>query len=133
MKKITIIGFSLGLLIIATLIFMHYQKHPSDSMIRRKLPGTWIPNIADGRARTLTTSSDGHWTEQITGKIRTGRLEGTWQVRDGFLIITLTNNDLDMQVPSTHSSRIIRIDSHEYVLQSENGNTPAVVFKKVEP
>jgi len=132
MKKLAIIGFTLGALIVATLIFLHYQKHPNDSMIRRKLLGTWILNITDGRARTLMMSSDGHWTEQITGKIRTGRLDGTWQVRDGLLITTITNNDLDMQVPSTHSSRIIRIDSHEYVLQSENGNTPAV-FKKVEP
>src|ERR1035437_2447622 len=132
MKRIAIIGFGLGLLIIGILIFLHYQKHPSDSMIRRKLSGTWTLNITDGRARTLTMSSDGHWTEQITGKIRTGRLDGTWQVRDGFLISTITNNDMDMQVPSTHSSRIIRIDSHEYVLQSENGKTPAVL-KKVEP
>lgn len=132
MKKIAIIGFTFGLLIIAILVVMHYQKHPSDSAIRRKLPGTWTLNIADGRARTLMMSSDGHWTEQITGKIRTGRLDGTWQVRDGFLISTITNNDMDMQVPSTHTSRIIRIDSHEYVLHSENGNTQ-VVFKKVEP
>ena len=77
-------------------------------------------------------SSDGHWTGQITGKIRTGRMDGTWQVRDGFLISTITSNDMDMQVPSTHTSRIIRIDSHEYVLHSENGNIQAV-FKKVEP
>jgi hypothetical protein len=132
MKKLAIIGFTLGLLIVATLIFLYYQKHPSDAMIRRKLPGTWNVNIADGRARTLMMSSDGHWTEQITGKIRTGTLDGTWQVRDGVLINTLTNNDLDMQVPSTHSSRIIRINSHEYVLQSENGKAQ-IIFKKVEP
>jgi hypothetical protein len=132
MKRIATIGFGLGLLIIGTVIYLHYQKHPSDSMIRRKLPGTWTLNIGDGRARTMTMSLDGHCTEQITGKIGTGRLDGTWQVKDGFLISTIKTNDLDMPVPSTHSSRIIRIDSHEYVLHSDNGNTQ-VVFKKVAP
>ena len=130
MKRIATIGFGLGLLIIGILIYLHYQKHPSDSMIRRKLPGTWVPNVADGRSHIFKLAADGHWTEQITGKIRTGRLEGTWQFKDGLLITTITTNDLDMQVPSTHSSRIIQIDSHEFIVSNRQMQ---VVYTKIEP
>jgi hypothetical protein len=75
-------------------------------------------------------SPDGSWAEQIVGKIRTGSLVGTWQFMGGSLITTITTNDMDIQVPSTHSSKIIRIDSHEFVVQSGNAQ---VVFKRIEP
>jgi len=130
MKKLTIIGFSFGVLIIVALLFWHRQNHPSDSMIRQRLLGAWVPNAADGRSRTFALSLDGHWTATVTGKIGTGTMDGTWQIKDGFLITTMTNNDLDIQVPFTDSSRIIRIDSHEFVLQSRNTQ---VVYKKIEP
>ena len=118
------------LLIIATLLLWHQQKYPSDSAISQKLQGTWVPNIADGRSRTFTMSADGHWTEQVIGKIRTGSLGGTWQVMDGFLVSTVTTNDLDMQVPLTNSSRIIQIDSNEFIVSNRQMQ---VVYKKIEP
>jgi hypothetical protein len=131
MKKLAIIGFSFVLLlIIATLFFWQHQKHPTDSAIRDKLIGTWSPNIADGRVRTSTMYSDGHWTATVTGKIGTGRMDGTWHIKDGFWITTMTNNDLDMQVPSTNSSRIIRIDNHEFIVSNRQMQ---VVYKKIEP
>jgi hypothetical protein len=130
MKKIAIIGVAMGLLIIPTVLFWHRQNHPTDLVMRQRLLGEWVPNIADGRSRTFAMSADGHWTEQITGKIGTGKMDGTWLVKDGLLIWTMTNNDLDMQVPLTDTARIIRIDSHEFVVQ--NGNTQ-LVYKKIEP
>jgi hypothetical protein len=136
MKKLVVIGFSLGMLFIATLIFMHYQKHPSDSKIRRNLPGTWILNMAGDLRTTYIMSADGHWTGQVSGKTTAGRMDGTWQVKDGFLISTTTNSNfgtntsLRVQTPASVSSRIIRIDSHEFVVQTRNTQ---VAFKKVEP
>jgi hypothetical protein len=130
MKKTIVIGFCFALVIIAALFFWHRQSHPSDSVIRQKLRGTWSPTIADGRSHRFTMSADGSWAEQIVGKIRTGSLVGTWQFMDGSLITTITTNDMDIQVPSTHSSKIIRIDSHEFVVQSGNAQ---VVFKRIEP
>ena len=127
MKKFTTIGLSVSLLIIATLLVWHHTKHPSDAAIRRELPGTWVP---PGGGSTCIIGSDGHFVAQLTGK-RVGRLEGTWQVQDGFMIYTFTNSSFTKYVPYTIRGRILRMDGHELAVQ-EDAKTVEVT-QKVEP
>ena len=130
MKKITIIGFILGLLVVASLLFWHHLKHPSDAAIRQKLPGTW--NITgNGGSGTTTIDSDGHFLSQFAGR-DVLRLEGTWQVEDGCFVYRVTNSSLaPNRVPYTVSERIIRIDSQELVLYIDRERQE--VLQKAEP
>jgi hypothetical protein len=114
-KKLAIIGLTLGLLIVGSLLFWHHMKHPSDATIRRTLPGTWV---AQGGSSTCTRDADGHFVAQIAGR-HTGRLEGTWQVQDGFLIDSITNSSLTARVPYTIRARILRMDGHELAVQDD--------------
>jgi hypothetical protein len=130
MRKPVVVKLTLGLLIIAALLFWHSQNHPSDSVIRQKLQGRWVANIGGGRSGTFAMNLDGHWTATLTDRSRTGRADGTWLVRDSFLITTMTNNNLGMKVPHTDSARITRINSHEFILQVRNTQ---VVYERIEP
>jgi hypothetical protein len=127
MKKFATIGLSVSLLIIATLLVWHHTKYPSDAAIRRELPETWVP---PGGGSTCIFGSDGHFVAQLTGK-RVGRLEGTWQVQDGFMIYTFTNSSFTKYVPYTIRGRILRMDGHELAVQ-EDAKTVEVT-QKVEP
>jgi len=131
MKTFTIIGFIIGLLIIGGLLFWHYRKHPSDTAVRQGLPGTWVETAGNGITKTITIDSNEHTTIQFSGRA-TGRLEGTGQVQDGFLITTITNSSLAHRVPYTNRMRIVRMADHELVLQGER-NTQEEVLKKVQP
>jgi hypothetical protein len=115
MKKITIIGFTLGLLVVASLLFWHHTKHPSDATIRRTLPGTWV---AQGGSSTCIRDADGHFVAQLAGR-HTGRMEGTWQIQDGFLIDSITNSTLTTHVPYTIRAQILRMDGHELAVQDD--------------
>ncbi len=127
MKKLAIIGFTLGLLIAASVLFWHHLKHPSDATIRRTLPGTWVAN---GGSSTCTRDSDGHFVAQLTGR-HVGRLEGTWQVQDGFLIETYTNSSFTKYLPYTMRGRILRLDSHELAVQEDAATIS--VSRRIEP
>jgi hypothetical protein len=120
----------LGLLVILALSFRHHENHPSDALISHELLGTWSPQIADGRSRTFILDPDGNWTATVTGKIRTGHMQGTWLVSNDFLVTVMTTNDLDMQVPHTSKNHIIRMDSQEFVIQVGNSKT---IYNRLAP
>jgi hypothetical protein len=53
-------------------------------------------------------------------------LQGTWQVKDGFLVDTITNDsDKTVRLPYTKSERILRADERELVV-----DTPSKVFRR---
>ena len=121
-----------GLLIFVAILFFWYrQNHPTDSMIRHRLAGAWSESLAGGRSRTFVFGSDGHWTFTITGKIGNGNGDGIWEIKNGVLITTVTNNDMGVANPSTSTAQVIRIDSHGFVLQVSRNNQ--IICKKVEP
>jgi len=134
MKTFIIIGFTVVVLVVGSLLFWHYRnlnKHPSDSAVRQELPGTWVEAAENGITKTMMIGPDGHTTIQISGQA-TGRLEGTELVQDGYLITTITNSSLTDHVPYTNRVRVIRMDDNALVLQGLR-NTPEEVFKKVQP
>jgi RNA polymerase sigma factor (sigma-70 family) len=112
------------------LLFRHHREQPSDAIVRQELPGTWTETGADGVIKTITINSDGHTTMKISGH-SSGSSEGTCQVKNGFLIATITKSSQLIRLPLTESVRIIRMDDRELVVQGDQNSQ--VVYKKVKP
>ena len=71
-----------------------------------------------------------------TNKIpRAFEIEGTLEVRDGFVIDTMTkHSQTNAPVPVTNRQRIVRMDSREMVLNSPHSwETNLLVFRKISP
>jgi hypothetical protein len=118
-------------------IYVTPHLHMSDSAFGQKLIGTWVSDTAGSNRTTYTISADGHWTGMLSGET-VGRMEGTWLVKDGYYSSTTTASNFDpspsnlhVQVPATNSSRIVRIDEHEFVLEINGARE--VAYKKVGP
>ena len=128
MKKFAIAGVIGVLLVVIALMFWHAKKHPSDIAIRRQLPGTWVLH-AQGRRSTCVFGADGHFVAQLPD----GKLEGTWQIQNGFLIETYKEIFTNGVQRGTYTGgdRIVRMDSRELAMQ-DNGY-PIDVFQKIQP
>jgi hypothetical protein len=100
----------------------------SDAELGKLLPGTWI--LEKPRFRSVTTlASNGSYVSHITttwsNETRTLNLEGTWQVKNGLLIDTITkHSDPTVGVPWTFSQWIYRADDRELAVGAGN------VFRK---
>ena len=130
MKKIVAIGFTVALLVIVALLSWHYFKHSRDTKISRILTGTWH---ADDLG-SFTVRSDGGYVWQITN-LTTGRavtIEGTFQVRDGVLINTVTKSSrTNTHVPYVSHSQIVRANDYEMVIidGDAGGNDEHIIRK----
>jgi hypothetical protein len=119
---------------VATLLFWHHLKHPSDTTIRQKLPGTWVWQKYNMRF-TITFATNGSFQSQLvfgySKSSRTDQIGGTWQIKDGIYTSTITNDSNERhQVPRTSSGRIIVPNSDEFVLVSKD-STNNEVWKRV--
>ena len=128
MKKLSIIGLAVVLVVVIALLWIHF-KHPSDRQIQRELAGTWYFTWAKSPRLTTTNviAPDGSYVSQISGfqNGKTIRNEGTLIVRDGVVIATVTNES-GSQTMQLH---IIRLDSHELIWSYDGVIEPA--FHKV--
>lgn len=106
----------------------------SDAELNARLPGTWIfeQDWRVSHFRSVTTvASNGSYVCQATvtksnSAPTTLSLQGTWQVKDGFLVDTITNDsDKTVPLPYTKSARILRADAGELVV-----DTPGKVFRR---
>jgi hypothetical protein len=123
MKKYSIIGFAIALLIAVTLLSLHHYKRPNDVELRQRVVGSWI---GPSDNLELTISSDGSYVSKFTRKRMDYDYEGTWKIKDGFLITTLTANNSTnakhtMHVGSVESSRIVHVDDQELIDEVEDG------------
>lgn len=93
-----------------------------DAKLTKQIPGTWkhektATQSATVFTSTTTISSDGSFTyiRVYNKRPLTNAFAGTWQIRDGFLFMTLTNmsdQSPDMPAGSILKSRIIQLDDH---------------------
>jgi hypothetical protein len=91
-----------------------------DAELRQKITGTWIPSSNGTIYAAVTVSSDGSFVSKFS-VIRTNIpseliYQGTWQVKDGVLITTITNVDgLEPHDPvgKIRNIKIIHMDEHE--------------------
>jgi hypothetical protein len=130
MNKLIVIGFSLVLVIIATLLFWQHQKHPSDTQIQHRAFGTWS-NTADGGK--FVFSPDVSWLIQTPSHVtnRINSWSGTWRVEDGFIVEAMTNIDigryaLTYKVPSL---KILQIDKEKMVYQPQGDKRVFTLLK----
>ena len=102
-----------------------------DAKLTKKIPGTWKHDgISTGSSRdtytsTLTIAPDSTfsffrlWNERPI----TNTYSGTWKIRDGFMLLTLTNRNGPHPLPTNFKpvikSRIIRLSDHEFVDEAD--------------
>jgi hypothetical protein len=125
MKKIITIGFTATLLVLVTLLAWQHFKPSRDAKIRKNLAGTWAMDFG-----SFIVHPDGSyigWHTNATSGIVTN--EGTFQIRDGYMINTMTKTSrTNARVPYVSQMRIIRADARELVID-DGGNVELVLRK----
>ena len=126
-----------NILVIATsmLLLSGCGKTPSDAEIQRLLVGTW--RLDQEPAKTIQNKPDGSYMLQIARGGSNVVVEGTWQVKAGFVIATMTNapswygpQDLVAR-HQAESNRVVTINEHRMtVLSSQDGTTRLTAHKE---
>ena len=125
--------------LLSTLLPLGCSRHPeSDAALQKRLVGTWRYHQSSGTSvvtrgdLAFTVTPDGGYASRVTIP-QTHALAGTAEVKNGFLIITITNRD-NATVPSPLVDRqtIVRFDGGELVTRSEGSNLENV-FRKDPP
>jgi hypothetical protein len=109
MKVFTVIGIVLVLSIIVVIVLV-WRHVPTDVAISHKIAGTWI--TPSGRLWHFT--QDGSWSHIQSN----GIYSGTWQIKDGELIETITNylgTKSHLPTGSVLHLKIVRVDGKELV------------------
>jgi hypothetical protein len=126
MKKIIPIGFIIALVGLAAFFSWQHFKHAKDARIFKNLPGTWTTSFG-----SLSVQPGGSYVLQFTVSPDIGVVtnEGTFQVRDGFLIDTVTRTcRTNAQVPYVNRKRIIQADDREMII--DTGGKSGLVLRK---
>jgi hypothetical protein len=126
MKKLITIGFTIGLLVVVTLLAWRHVRPLRDAEMFGKLPGTWFLSYG-----SLDVHPDGSYVLQFTHSPTDGILtnEGTFQVRDGLLINTVTKSyRTNAQLPQITRMRIIQMNDREMII--DNGSKSGLIFRK---
>jgi len=116
----------------------------SNSQPAGRLQGTWLLdrlgtgiNLGVKLHTTTKVDSDGRYScESVaTSSNRVVRFicEGTWQIKDGYLIDTVTNHsDTNIVVPWIVRARIVQITDQELAIHDETNSVDAIFRKAKE-
>ena len=124
---------------LSTFLPLGCSRHPeSEAALQKRLVGTWRYHESSGTgAKTrgdlvFTVTSDGGYTSRVTIP-QTHALAGTAEVKNGLLIVTITNRD-NATVPSplVDHQTIVRFENEELVVRSE-GSTVENIFRRDTP
>ena len=128
MKKLTIIGFTIALLIAAFLLSRQHLKSSHDESVRKLLVGAWTLDSA----RSFAAQPDGTCVWIYTNPAgRAVTNEGTFQVSDGYIYDTVTKSaGTNMPRPLTTHSWIVRADANEIVVDGDPGGNIQHVFRR---
>jgi hypothetical protein len=102
------------------------HEESADNKIQKTLPGTWLfeARYASGSSNewTVEVAQDASYVSTVVVPGRTNgpwsiHQEGTWRVKDGVLIDTITkDSQTNAPVPNTNYARIVSIDDQKLVL-----------------
>jgi hypothetical protein len=112
MKKRICIGISLVVLIVAALLFWQHSRPPSDARIRQTVSGSWI---GKNDKFIMTITPDGSYAYGTSPSHNA--FSGTWQIQDGFFIMTTTNSTAhggSSLIGSVLRCRVVHFDDHEF-------------------
>jgi methionyl-tRNA formyltransferase len=134
MKKFTIIGLAVVAIVACILLLWQHAKTSRDRNISQKLAGAWSWEFANIR-ETSNFAADGSFTAQEvfshSKSTNTYQMAGTWYIKDGKVIETITSDsNKKARVPRTNSGQIVSIDAHEYVVAFD---TNKLVLNRVTP
>jgi hypothetical protein len=113
----------------------------SEAELQQQLSGTWKVerDFTNGGLfqSTVMVASNGIYVCDATNfgskGVRPVHIEGTWEIKDGFLIDTMTKHShTNARLPFVSSEKIIHFSTNELVVQYEYGpsNYIEAVFKK---
>jgi len=148
MKKITIIGLSVVIIIACVLLLRYHAKisKDRDEAIRERLAGVWLreedylpPGVAMPQSMrcTNTVAADGSFVElswfSHADRTNTYQDTGTWHIKDGNLIETVTkDSNMTAIVPRSTSGQIVFVKTNEFVIYWQ-GTTNTQVWQKISP
>ena len=106
-----------------TMLLLTSCSRENDTSVSKNLPGTWHAATAAKNESTFTIAPNGDFTCRTVSQAPTNNLQvelaGTFQVKDGFLIETVTNSTqprIQGRLPFVSRARIIRADAHEMTI-----------------
>lgn len=134
MKRWIIIGFSLLVIIAFILLAWHHTKTSRDRDFRQSLAGAWSWELYNMRCTNIV-ASDGSFTSQLVfdhpSRTNTYQMAGTWHIKNGSLIETVTSDSKkSARVPRTLSGTIFRVNANEFVIAWQ-GSTNKSVWQRV--
>jgi hypothetical protein len=94
------------------------RTQPSDEQIRHKIVGTWT--VDGDPSRTIENKPDGSFVTHEGTELTT---EGTWRVKDGFIVATITNASRPNATLEVESNKVVSIDDYNMVILSSHGGT----------
>jgi hypothetical protein len=145
-KKLTIVGFSVVIVVVCLLLhWQHVKISRFDSDFRKHLAGVWLreeDNLPHGvyspksMRCTNTVATDGSFVElswfSHTDRTNTYQRTGTWLVKNGRLIETVKTSSNRAEVtPHTGSAQIIRSEAGEFVVRWPN--SVETVWQRISP
>jgi hypothetical protein len=117
MKRFTIIGLFIILIILCVLLFWRHAKLTRDQDMQSRLTGTWTLELLDILRDTNTVASDGSFHLQEATGTNLFQVTGTWRIKNGDLVDTTTSNTarIGVRLPHTDIHHIVRLDDSELV------------------
>jgi hypothetical protein len=139
MKKFIIIVTPVVILILCVFLLRQHVKisgDRNDGDFRQGLTGAWSCEFFNIRC-TNVVAPDGSFTSQLMfshpGHTNTYKMAGTWHIKDGCLIETVTNDsNVTAPVPRTRNGQIARASTSEFVVVWQ-GTTNEWVWQRVGP
>jgi hypothetical protein len=121
MKKTTLAVIWIAMVVVIFLFRLWHNHHvTSDAELQREIPGSW--NHAG--KKFMSISPDGSYSYVTSldsqGHGISGTWQGTWQIRDAFLILTTTNSTAHIGVPFTDVVlrwKVIHLDDHKLIFE----------------
>jgi hypothetical protein len=101
------------------------DTQPSDEQIRQKILGTWI--LDDDHAKTIEHKPDGSFATHEGTELTA---VGTWQVKDGFIVATMTSGSGPNAPLEVESNKVVSIDDYNVVVVTSQGGTNLVTAHK---
>jgi hypothetical protein len=101
------------------------DTQPSDEQIRQKILGTWI--LDDDHAKTIEHKPDGSFATHEGTELTA---VGTWQVKDGFIVATMTSGSGPNAPLEVESNKVVSIDDYKLVVVTSQGGTNLVTAHK---
>jgi hypothetical protein len=133
MKKLVVIGLGIVILLSLLLLWRHHVRSSSgvdvsqmsDAEVTKMFTGNWVNK---GSWEQLILHSKRSFTDRLRPDSTTSTeclYEGVWDVKDGFLSLTITNaiTRIDTNIKSIGSIdrfRIVQVDTNALVLEKSS-------------